>query len=127
MTRTFFVVNPVAGTSEAEEVKENIRRHCDEAGWNCEIHETSSGEEVGKVVRETQGEGFDLFVACGGDGTVSGVAGGLVHAEQPMGIVPTGTGNVFAQDLGIPRNIDEALALITGDHNIRPIDVMRTG
>jgi diacylglycerol kinase (ATP) len=66
-------------------------------------------------------------VAAGGDGTVSAVANGLVHAEKPLAIVPLGTGNSLAQELGIPRNLDEAVDLLIGDHGVRRIDVLRLG
>jgi diacylglycerol kinase family enzyme len=67
----------------------------------------------------------DVFVAAGGDGTFSGVAGGLVHTEAAVGIVPLGTGNLLARDLGIPLNPQAALNLLTGAHTLQRIDAMQ--
>ncbi len=64
------------------------------------------------------------MIASGGDGTVSGVVTGMVNSQVPMGILPAGTGNALARDLGIPMNMEAALGLIGDDHEIQTMDVM---
>jgi diacylglycerol kinase (ATP) len=76
------------------------------------------------VVAEALACGFDLIIAAGGDGTVSGVAAGLVNQQVPMAILPIGTGNALARELGIPLNLEEAIQLMVDDFDIRAIDGM---
>ncbi|MBE0411117.1 MAG: diacylglycerol kinase family lipid kinase, partial [Anaerolineales bacterium] len=61
---------------------------------------------------------------AGGDGTVSGVAAGLVNSQVPMAILPIGTGNALARELGIPLYLEEAVQLLVDEHDQRDIDGM---
>ena len=126
MAKAFVVVNPVAGGSGGD-LRRTIEEHFAGAGWDCEVYETTGQERIAGVVRTALGRRdgrIDLVVAAGGDGTVSGAAGGLVHAEVPLGVVPVGTGDTFARELGIPLNPEAALALLTGEHASARIDAM---
>ena len=58
----------------------------------------------------------DLIIAAGGDGTVSLISNKVINTEKTFGILPLGTGNLLAQELKIPLNLDKALGLITADH-----------
>jgi diacylglycerol kinase family enzyme len=69
-----------------------------------------------------QPPGFDAIVAAGGDGTVNAVAGILAGGELPLGIVPLGTLNHFARDLGLPLDIEAAVGVIA-EGSIRRVDV----
>lgn len=72
-------------------------------------------------------EHADLIVAAGGDGTVSDVASALRGHDIPLGILPAGSTNIVARDLGIPTNIRAASALLFGRHELRRIDVGTCG
>jgi YegS/Rv2252/BmrU family lipid kinase len=71
--------------------------------------------------------GIDIAVAAGGDGTVSAVIDGIAGSSIPLGIIPTGTGNLIARELGIPEDVDDAVRLIAGAPQSRKIDVMKIG
>lgn len=88
------------------------------------IETTEEDPGVGQS-RKAAEEGVDLLIAAGGDGTVRAVAEGLEDAEIPVGLIPLGTGNLFARNLDIPVNdIPAAVALaFTGAD--RPVDVLR--
>ena len=126
MPRVLVVLNPMAGSAD-ENVREVIERHLAEHGWECDVHETREHEDLGVVTREAVEAGVDLCVSAGGDGTVAGVAGGLAHTDVPLGIVPVGTGNVLAQELGVPADTAGALDLLTGDHDVADLDAMNVG
>lgn len=127
MVRAFIVFNPVAGGS-GDSVRQGIEDHFAGAGWDYQIYETTGEEQIARVVDEAvEGEGVDLVVAAGGDGTIAGVAGGLVDTGAPLGVLPLGTGNVFARELGIPEGTQAALELLTGDHWLVSVDAMEVG
>jgi diacylglycerol kinase (ATP) len=126
MPKAFVVLNPVAGSAE-DDAPGRIEGHFSAYGWQPQIYETSGDEDVGALVREAASRGADLCVGAGGDGTASAVASGLVGTGVPLGILPIGTGNVLAQELGIPEDLDEALALLTGDHDVDALDMIRVG
>jgi YegS/Rv2252/BmrU family lipid kinase len=68
------------------------------------------------------GQGADLLIAVGGDGTVGEVASAAIAHGVTMGIVPGGSTNIVAKDLGIPTNAHEASRLLFGAHQLRTID-----
>jgi YegS/Rv2252/BmrU family lipid kinase len=80
---------------------------------------------VGDVVRQAVSDGAERVFASGGDGTVSAVADGLIETEVPLGIIPAGTANVLAQELGIPQDIDKACRLLSETSVTRSIDALK--
>ena len=125
--KTFVVMNPVSGTLESEMKRQTIQSALEARNILFEIYETTGKENIRNVVREALQKGFELFVAVGGDGTISAVASGLVDTQKPLAIVPTGTWNALARNLDIPLRADQALELLFSEHRIRVIDVMQVG
>ncbi|HEX5689988.1 MAG TPA: diacylglycerol kinase family protein [Roseiflexaceae bacterium] len=123
----FVVLNPMAGSCTAADVRQALERHFSADLWNCEIYETTGAEELSSVVRAALAEKRDLVIAVGGDGTVSDVAEALAHTDVPLGIIPAGTANVLARELGIPLALESACALLVGTHAIDRIDAMQVG
>ena len=93
--------------------------------WTYDLYQTTGKEDLKQVVENALHQECDLFVVCGGDGTVSGVIDGLAKTELPLAILPSGTANVFATALGIPKNTREAFDLIFSDHKIRKVDAIQ--
>jgi len=124
--RVFVVLNPMAGSCTADDVRIALERHFGEQ-IELEIYETtgSDDEDVVSVVHEAVANRYNLVVAAGGDGTVSDVAEGVIGTNVPMGIVPVGTANVFARELDLPLTLDEACALLAGQHTISSVDAMK--
>ena len=125
MRKAFVVLNPVAGQCDVDVVRQTLEQHFAKTNWTYEVYETTGQERVAEIVHAALERGFELFVAAGGDGTVSGVAGGIVHTAVPMGIIPVGTTNALARELDIPLELDGALSLLMGDHAITNMDAMR--
>lgn len=108
--------------------KELLRRCLGGSGLPYEMIETRTGDPVSEIVKGRLPDGFDRVVAVGGDGTVSAVAHALEGGDVPLGIVPAGTGNLVARELGIPLSIEESVALVAGKASrLRRIDAMRIG
>jgi YegS/Rv2252/BmrU family lipid kinase len=127
VSKALVIVNPASGHYDRETVGAAIERAAAAGDRASEFRELAENESVADVVREGLGHGFDLFVAVGGDGTVSGVVEGLDGAPAPVAIIPAGTGNLVARGLGLPLNPVDAAAMIAGDHDIRTVDAVRVG
>ncbi len=76
--------------------------------------------------RSAVAAGADLVLAWGGDGTVNAVAGGLAGSGVPLGILPAGTGNLLARNVGVPLGLrDAATVALTGRD--RAVDLLELG
>ena len=123
----FVVMNPKSRGGTVSEARQTLERELAAVGVACRVHELAPGESLTDRVREAVASGCDLILAAGGDGTVSSVADALVGTETPLGIVPLGTANVLAGELGIPFDLDAACAVVAGDHALTRIDAMEMG
>jgi diacylglycerol kinase (ATP) len=125
--RAFVVLNPVAGRTAAERVRKALQRYLSDKGYELEIYETSGANEVSGLVRQAIERGCSPIIAAGGDGTVSEVVDGLANTDVPLGIIPAGTTNALAQELGLPLNIEWACQVLAREPQIRAIDALRVG
>lgn len=91
------------------------------AGCSAEIIQVRAGQDPKDVAQDASAR-VSIVVAGGGDGTVSGVAAGIVGSQAALGILPLGTLNHFAKDLGIPLDVREAVAVVAARH-LERVDV----
>jgi YegS/Rv2252/BmrU family lipid kinase len=124
--RIFVVLNPMAGSCTADDVRQALDRQLGEQ-IQTEIYETTGDEDVVALVRAELANNPSVVVAAGGDGTVSEVAEALIGTDTRLGIIPVGTANVFARELEIPLDLDGACALLDGQHNTTSVDAMKVG
>jgi diacylglycerol kinase family enzyme len=110
-----------AGEDGAARVDEALRK----AGIHADIEEVEGGKLAERAKAAVEA-GARLVIAAGGDGTLSAVAGALAGSEAVLGILPLGTLNHLARDLGISFDLDEAAAVIAAGQEER-IDVARIG
>src|SRR5205085_11831439 len=121
------VINPIAGSGSAEDVRGIVKAAFDERGWRPRFYETTGSDDLVGLIHQAQQDGARLVVAAGGDGTIADVANSLIGTDIPLGIIPLGTGNVLSLDLGIPQDIRQAASLLVGPQQIRQLDAMRIG
>ena len=107
--------------ARGKEAAEEIRSALVAAGVNASV-ELDDGSGIVERAKEAVAEGAPLLIVGGGDGSVSAAAGILAGTKTKLGILPLGTLNHFARDLGIPLDLSEAAALI-GNGRARPVDV----
>jgi YegS/Rv2252/BmrU family lipid kinase len=81
-------------------------------GYDVEERETQGVGDATRFAREAVEEGLDLVCVIGGDGTVNETINGLAGTEVPLALVPTGTVNVLAMELGIPLEPPDAVKLL---------------
>jgi YegS/Rv2252/BmrU family lipid kinase len=127
MMRAYVILNPVAGQKDPEEVKTILKGAQEDGHLDYTLYETTGKEDLKEIVAEAIQENYDCFVACGGDGTVSGVVDGLAGTDLPLAILPRGTANAFATELGISKNLEEAFQLLTGPHQVKAVDLIQNG
>jgi diacylglycerol kinase (ATP) len=91
-------------------------------GWTVRDDVVERKRELRRRTSKAVKHGVDLVVVVGGDGAIAQVATKLVGTETPLGVIPLGTGNLFAGNYGIPTDAKAALATIREGHR-RSIDV----
>ncbi|MFN0006961.1 MAG: diacylglycerol/lipid kinase family protein [Planctomycetota bacterium] len=109
--RALVLANPIAGRGRARGAAEELVAGLAQVGIECELHFTSARGDAMRRARSIE-PGFDLAVSVGGDGTVGEVLEGLSGRDLPVAILPIGTANVMSLDLGIPRDVPEAVRVI---------------
>lgn len=90
------------------------------------VRRTEAAGDAVRIARELVGHA-DVIVAAGGDGTVADVATGTFGSGTPLGILPAGSTNITARELGIPTDPAGAIALLFGPHRLKTMDVGRCG
>jgi len=124
--RAMIIINPAAG--KAEPVLSVLNDVLGPAQIDWEVTVTHEPGDGVAATRDAIEKGFDLIGAYGGDGTVAEVASALADGGPPLLLLPGGTGNALADDLGIPQTLAEAAALAIDDRSVvRRIDLGRVG
>jgi diacylglycerol kinase (ATP) len=103
------------------ELRQELERHgIDRPLW----FEVPKSRKAPKRVKQALGEGAELILAWGGDGTVQRCLDVMASSKAALGVVPAGTANLFASNLGIPQDIPEAVEIALNGAS-RKIDVGR--
>jgi len=107
------IFNPTARGNKAR----RFRRQLDAIGVHSALRATASSGDARRLATEAVAEGFDLIVAAGGDGTINEVLNGIGDAPEGftrarLGVLPLGTANVFARELGMPRCFERSWEIL---------------
>src|SRR5512135_3190909 len=94
-----------------------------ESGWSLELVETARQGDARLLAQEAAERNLDALIAVGGDGTVNEAVNGLVDSPTALGVLPLGTANVWAKEMGLPMGNLEAAALLLAGADVRAIDV----
>jgi YegS/Rv2252/BmrU family lipid kinase len=121
MNDTVVIMNPAANSDRAK----RWRTRVESLAHGCQVCETSRAGEAETLARHAASEGFTKIVAAGGDGTINEVVNGLAGSAATLGLLPMGTVNVFAMELGLPSNNLESCWRIIEDNNTRLVDLPR--
>jgi diacylglycerol kinase (ATP) len=122
MSRAAVVLNPTK-LADGEDFRKATGLAMEEHGWGEPLWLETTAEDPGRgQARAAVAAGVDLVVACGGDGTVTACAEGVAGSGVPLAVVPIGTGNLLARNVGLPVDRCDALTVaLTGRD--QPVDV----
>lgn len=118
MTRAALILNPISGQGTPGRVlrdrlvlaRTTLARH----DVTVDAHVTAGSGDGHRLAAQAVREGAALVIAWGGDGTINEVGSALVSTNIPLGIVPAGSGNGLARDLGLPLDAEQALTVAAG-------------
>lgn len=103
------IFNPSARSQKGARTRQFLMRHA----HRFALYATNSGSEAAELAKKFADDGEPVVIAAGGDGTLNAVVSGLAGSSTAIGVMPAGTMNVFARELGIPSNsLDKALEVI---------------
>jgi diacylglycerol kinase (ATP) len=119
------VINPAAG--KGVPVLKALADVCGQYGVEWDISITRKYGDATEQAKDAIARGVDLVVGCGGDGTQHEIANAVLATGRPMGILPGGTGNGFATEVGVPADFRQAVEVLCTSANLRAIDAMQVG
>ncbi|MDY6843323.1 MAG: diacylglycerol kinase family lipid kinase [Thermodesulfobacteriota bacterium] len=110
--RVRLIVNPVSGKYKAKQclplIEKSIRRN----GISYDLCMSRYPGHIEEIARESVQSGYSIIVVCGGDGTVNEAINGMVGSQAILSIIPVGTGNDLARNMGITEGLDYALSIL---------------
>lgn len=113
-TKTLLLLNPISGHGHAKKNLSHIvkaaRQHLPD--FDLEINFSRKAGDLAVCAREAIARNCELVIVAGGDGAINEVIQGMAGSHVPLGIIPRGTANVFAEETGIPTDIVKACRTI---------------
>ncbi|WP_303919986.1 diacylglycerol kinase family protein [Draconibacterium sediminis] len=122
--KLLFVINPISGDIEKDDLQDEIRRFMKEHDQAVEFFYTTGENDRQKISDKIEKLQPSTVVAVGGDGTINLVAQTVLNQPTKMGILPMGSANGMASELNLPTGVEENLKLITKGKS-KKIDVLQ--
>ncbi len=126
MPRARIIVNPASGHAISPAGLARLLAPLEAAGWQLRIESSPGKGQATALAQAAVKDGCGVVVAAGGDGTVNEVIQALVGTPVALGVLPLGTANVWAQEVGIPADPAQAVRVLQ-EGRTRRIDVGRAG
>ena len=115
-----FILNPKSGSKVTNPA--TIQAHVLRFFPQADFCVTTGPKHATQLAQEAAHQHYDVVVAMGGDGTINETAQGLVHTQTALGIIPRGSGNGFARELGLMGSLENILSKLQHAH-VQPCDV----
>ena len=101
MRSAVVVYNPAAGRFSVKPFINSVVKELESAGWQVDAVATQNGAHTVGLAKQAASENKDAVFAVGGDGTIGNVVNGLIGSETALGVLPSGTANVWSIELGL--------------------------
>lgn len=121
--RAVIVHNPTSGMTSHRAALDGAMRTFGALGWEVNALETQTGGDATRLAREAAKQGCHAAFAMGGDGTLNEVLNGVLHTGTAVGVLPLGTANVWALEMGLPLDNLPRAAELQATAQPRTIDV----
>ncbi|MCF0244550.1 MAG: YegS/Rv2252/BmrU family lipid kinase [Bacteroidaceae bacterium] len=112
MKTILFILNPISGTVNKENIALLIEENIDKSKFDYSIQYTECAGHAEEIARKAAADKVDVVVAVGGDGTVNEVARGIIDTDTALAIIPCGSGNGLARHLMLPLSVKDAISII---------------
>ena len=121
--RIHIVINPASGHDEPilNVINAVFKDH--DVEWSVSV--TQKYGDATEFARQAAADGYDIVAGYGGDGTQHEIANGIMGTSALMGVLPGGTGNGFANEMGIPNKLRPALEVLCTSDHLREIDIVK--
>jgi diacylglycerol kinase family enzyme len=106
------VLNDSSGTGDCAAKSKRLEELFRDAGRDARVTVAKSGDQLRSAMEDAVANGCEILVAGGGDGTINAAATVLAGQDTPLGVLPLGTLNHFAKDLGIPLELEDAAKVV---------------
>jgi len=117
--RFVLIVNPVSGPAKDERNINRVLAYFRKHGHSIEQRQTAGPGDASTIAHQAAQEGFDTIIIAGGDGTINEALNGLIDSPVKLAILPWGTGNVFAQEMGFPSGLGRLCRVIRRGASLR--------
>ena len=126
--KTYHIIyNPTAGKKKSRKNLARVEKALADRGLPFEVHSSKSERDATEIARGLTRAGEREIIVLGGDGTLHEVLNGLENIEEcRLGLVPSGTGNDFAEHIGLPLDAEKAVQMIL-DGESKPTDYLEVG
>ncbi|MBX3461532.1 MAG: diacylglycerol kinase family lipid kinase [Planctomycetes bacterium] len=114
--RLLLIANPIAGGGRSRQLAPALAAALQARGLAAQVHWTTGAGDAGARAAAAGPEPWDGLVAVGGDGTLNEVLNGMPDPTRPLGVLPVGTANVLALELGLPRAPAAVAAMLAHGH-----------
>lgn len=119
--------DPATATTSKEEVGEVLRETLGARFWHYSLREMRDDAALTAEIQRARDEGYDLVAVAGGNSAVRKVATALADSGIPLGILPVGSTNLLATEIGVPADLFDAATILACEHRLVDIDAIGVG
>jgi diacylglycerol kinase family enzyme len=121
--RVHVIINQRSGTPGKETAADRVSEYFSSNGVAARVELIRTPDDLPAAAERAAAGDADIIVAGGGDGTIATIAGAVLDTSKVLGVLPLGTFNYFAQRIGVPEDLDAALAVIAASTTTKTMSV----